>query len=302
MSTGTPGPSSGKQDPGPQDHAGGPGFLPPEDPVGRPDQPRPPLRPDDRLATPPAPPPPPDPGRRAFHVVLGGIGALVVAIAVVFALVLAQSPTPRQAAAPSPSPSPSPSPTPTGAPGRTVPLPDYPGRGSKVIGRIDDPNAGLSYARLGSPWRLDSDRMSDFGREQTVITERYGPDATPYWANISSDALPARLARYYGDPYRTYHASRAMLADVRSTYYPEGNRRTEVASQPIEVEGRQGWLVAARLEFDREGMRAKSELAAVAVVDTGASLPGVVYLSIPDTHKQLWPDIDTVVKSLRLLN
>lgn len=298
MSTGTPGSSTGP----PPDRDDGPRFLPPEDPVGRPDQPRPPLRQRDHLARPPAPPPPPDPGRRALHVVLGGIGALVMTLVVVIALVRAQTPDEQEVAAPPPSRTPSPSPTPTGVPGREVPLPDYPGRGSKVIGRIDDPNAGLSYARLGPPWRLDADRMSDFGREQTVITERYGPDAMPYWANISSDALPGRLAKNYGGPYRTYNAARAMLADVRSNYYPEGNRRTEVASQPIEVEGRQGWLIAARLAFDREGMRAKSELAAVAVVDTGASLPGVVYLSIPDTHRELWPDIDTVVRSLRLLN
>jgi len=38
----------------------------------------------------------------------------------------------------------------------------------------------------------------------------------------------------------------------------------------------------------------------VAVVDTGKSSPGVLFMSVPNTSRKLWPDINFVVRSLRV--
>ena len=57
--------------------------------------------------------------------------------------------------------------------------------------------------------------------------------------------------------------------------------------------GRPGWLVASYLTYQREGVRATGEIVATAVIDTGRETPAVVFAFMPNTHKQMWPDVNT---------
>ena len=38
----------------------------------------------------------------------------------------------------------------------------------------------------------------------------------------------------------------------------------------------------------------------VAAIDTGARLPSIVYMSVPDAKRELRPDINTVFNSIRV--
>jgi hypothetical protein len=49
------------------------------------------------------------------------------------------------------------------------------------------------------------------------------------------------------------------------------------------------------------GLRVQEETVVVIAVDTGDGRPGVLYISIPGTHRSLRPDINTVIKSLKVV-
>ncbi|MFB4262517.1 hypothetical protein [Nonomuraea sp. GTA35] len=188
------------------------------------------------------------------------------------------------------------------AEGTVVALPRYPGRGSKVIGRVTDPRTGLSFAELGAPWRRSrpiGDGPVQDGRynlRQTLLTETYGPDDDrKWWADIDSQHLWSELDA--GDS--PYDAARAMLDDRQRSAFPAGTAGEDIASQPV----RGGWLLARmmRMPPSPDGREAAQELSVAIAVDTGRPRPAVLWITIPDTHRHLWPDVHTLVRSLKVV-
>ncbi|MGP4101748.1 hypothetical protein [Nonomuraea sp. KM90] len=227
------------------------------------------------------------------------------------------SPTPAAEAIATPIPTPTsappsavPTPSPTSsdlvvkriAEGTVVTLRRHPGKGAKVIGRVTDPKTGLSFAELGAPWRRSrpiSDGPVTDGRynlRQTLLTESYGPDGDrEWWADIDSQHLWSELDA--GDSL--YDAARAMLDAKQAGAFPSGTTGEDIASQPV----RHGWLLARmmRMPPSPDGREASQELSVTIAVDTGRPRPAVLWITIPDTHKQLWPDVHTLVKSLKVV-
>ncbi|WP_188195243.1 hypothetical protein [Nonomuraea sp. SYSU D8015] len=212
---------------------------------------------------------------------------------------------------PEPSPTPTratPTPSPSGPEveripeGTVVKLRRYPGRGSSVIGRVTDPKTGLSFAELGSPWRpsrpINDGPIKDgrYNLRQALVTETYGPDDDrEWWADIDSQHLWSDLDA--GDSL--YDAARAMLDYKQDAGFPGGTRGRDIASQPV----RRGWLLARMMEMppSPDGRKARRELSIAIAVDTGRPRPAVLWITIPDTHRRLWPDVDTLVKSLKVV-
>ncbi|NRQ40542.1 hypothetical protein HII36_53340 [Nonomuraea sp. NN258] len=187
------------------------------------------------------------------------------------------------------------------AEGAVVPLRTYRGRGSAVIGRVTDPKTGLSFAELGAPWRRSrpiSDGPVKDGRynlRQTLLTESYGPDDDrDWWADIDSQHLWSELDA--GDSL--YDAARAMLDYKQGSAFPAGTTGRDIASQPV----RGGWLLARMIQMppSPDGRKALRELSVTIAVDTGRPRPAVLWITIPDTHERLWPDVHTLVKSLKV--
>lgn len=54
------------------------------------------------------------------------------------------------------------------------------------------------------------------------------------------------------------------------------------------------------MHFHKPGVRAAMDLSAIIVIDTGRPRPSVLWVDIPDTDKSLWPDINTMIGSLRV--
>lgn len=189
-------------------------------------------------------------------------------------------------------------PTPT-PPHQAVELPKFPGEPSRQRGRINDHQAGLSYARLSRPWRDGVPfTASGFDQGQYYVTEQY-PGGT-WQATIMSGQMAAKQPEYVGT-YRWFRASVAQAASVAGKYYPNDHRTIDVASQPVKVSGRNGWLVARRLYFHEQGLKATNELMVIVAVDTGHDDPGVLYVSIPNTENAHLPDVNALVSSLKVI-
>lgn len=247
------------------------------------------------------------PAARALIAIGSGLVVTLAAIGIVVSMLAGGSaekkpvrkPTPHAAPSSPSFPTTNPAvPTPT-PPHQAVDLPHFSGEGSEQTGRIEDHRAGLSYVRLGRPWR-DGVPFSttDFTQGQYFITEKY-PQGT-WQATIMSGRMAVRTPEYVGS-YRWFRSAAAQAADVAGRYYPADHRTLEVASQPVTVSGRAGWLVASRLYFHEPGLKATSELMVMVAVDTGHSDPGVLYISIPNTENRRLPDVNALVDSLRVI-
>jgi hypothetical protein len=67
------------------------------------------------------------------------------------------------------------------------------------------------------------------------------------------------------------------------------------------VDGHAAWLVEYELAWKVPGYDSTGEKAAVLLVDVGRPAPAVLWVSIPDTHAELYGDIDTLVARTRVL-
>ena len=179
-------------------------------------------------------------------------------------------------------------------PAPTIPRP--------VSGRITDRVAKLSYDVLPGEWR-EWDRDSFRGLLSTLgyyrITQDSVPNGQTYWANVTSGPVSPGVASR--DDLR---ASALRLVDTLARQYYPTHRRQQLAQQERTVDGAPAYLVRYRAVFDpesAEGYAAKSEEVAVLVVDTGEDLPSALYISLPDTVRSLWPAVDGLLASVRIV-
>ncbi|WP_062431382.1 hypothetical protein [Herbidospora daliensis] len=217
------------------------------------------------------------------------------------------TPTPEETATATPTPEPTPSPSPSLAvdripEGTVVRLKKYSGTPSQVIGEVRDRKARVRYAELGKPWKPAKGQpeglFSDgrYSTRQSFVTEEFGPDLDSEWfADIDAQRLWSDVDG--GDS--PYDAAVAMLDYKQENNFPRGTEGKDVASQRIP----RGWLVAREMRMPPSelGRKAELELAVAVAVETGADRPSVIWITIPETHKRLWPDINTIVSSLRVL-
>ncbi|MEV5411062.1 hypothetical protein AB0K60_19750 [Thermopolyspora sp. NPDC052614] len=214
---------------------------------------------------------------------------------------------------PSPEPTPTIEPTPVpdadrADPDKVVKVPRFPGTGSGVIGRVIDKRSRLSYAQLGRPWGRAKGPGDGpiydgiYSRRQTFRTETYG-EGSSWWADVDSHPLPKDLSVPSPGP-ALFDAAMAMLDNRQLHNFPSGTTGRDIASQPLALGGAKGWVIVRRMRLPSERSprpRAKTELTAAIAVDTGRARPSVVLITIPDTHRRLWPDLNHVIESIRVL-
>jgi hypothetical protein len=189
--------------------------------------------------------------------------------------------------------------------GRTVvPTEPAPTTAVPVRGRFADRVARLSYDVLPGDWR-EWDRESFNALRSTLgyyrVTQESAPRDQTYWANVNSGPVAPLVAAPDGDLVSTARRALAVLAD---RYYPE-HSRADLQQRRLTVDGRPAALVRYRAVFDpaaAAGYSAKSEQIVVLVVDTGQlEQPSVLYVSLPDTVRDLWPRIDALLASVRVI-
>ncbi|GAA4062255.1 hypothetical protein [Nonomuraea soli] len=228
----------------------------------------------------------PRPDRRRPLILLGAAAATAAAVAGVFALFSGDQPR-KGAATPTPvRAEASPSATATGLSGapESLPYAGFDGETSKITGTIADKHSLVSYPHLGKPWVPKN--YAPF-----AVAQRVGEVATPHTligsAMVPINDLPEPKSEA---DYRRY-AERAVGWALR-THFPEGSAATWTASQKL-AKGK-GWLLGFTATY-----RGGTSQGLLAVVEVGKKKPAMVLAAVPDTRKELWPDLNTLVKGVR---
>jgi hypothetical protein len=168
--------------------------------------------------------------------------------------------------------------------------------------RIIDEAAGISYPYLGDGWYeydlgVVVETASVAG--QFFTTQDETPDGGTFIAQCTSGPLVEQFG--YAGP-GSLQATLAQVADsVRGNYYPAPNERRVLRDEGRTVDGATAHLFEFDLSWDVEGYDATGERAALLLVDVGRPAPALLYLSIPNTHAELYGVIDRVIDAVEVL-
>jgi hypothetical protein len=245
-----------------------------------------------RAVRPPSAPPPVAPSRRSRTPLVVGLAVLALVVTVVVALVTGAGGGGRASSAETPAdqgalPSIVPPTGPSFAPG-TV--------------RIIDQAAGISYPFLGEGWnewtfgpQVETSQMVG----QYFTTQEVTPDRTSFIAQCTSGPL----AEGYGwsGPQSLAGTVESVADAVRGYYYPAPNERKVMRDEPRTVDGHAAHLFEFQLSWHVPGYDSTGERAALLLIDVGKPAPALLYLSIPNTHAELYDVIDRVIKDVRVL-
>ncbi|WUI00735.1 hypothetical protein OHR68_02640 [Spirillospora sp. NBC_00431] len=178
----------------------------------------------------------------------------------------------------------------------------FPGNPSRTLGRVADVHSGLSYPRLAAPWKVPTKQNKlgtpGWSGQQILVTEKNG--ARLWYGQLMTGTLVPSLQSAYQGPDSVKNVAGLVAQGFEAQYYGFPHRSAPLASQALTVDGRQGWLIASYLTYKRDGVRATGEIYATAVIDTGRKAPAVVFASMPNTHKQKYPDVNTFFTRLKL--
>ncbi|MGY2065181.1 DUF2510 domain-containing protein [Blastococcus sp. SYSU DS0619] len=168
--------------------------------------------------------------------------------------------------------------------------------------RIFDEAAGISYPYLGegwSEWALWGQFETTETAGQYFTTQELTPDGTTFVSQCTSGPLLDAFA--YSGPASLAAATAVVADSVRRNYYPGPNEREVLRNEPRTVDGHPAHLYEFALSWDVEGYDASGERAAVLLIDVGRPAPALLYVSIPNTHAELYGVIDQVVGAVDVL-
>jgi hypothetical protein len=165
--------------------------------------------------------------------------------------------------------------------------------------RIIDDVAGISYPYLGSGWSewalWDQEETTETAG-QFFTTQELTPGGTTFISQCSSGPL----AEGYGwaGPSTLAGTTAAVAASVRAHYYPGPNERQVLRDEPRTVDGHAAHLYEFALSWDVPGYDASGERAALLLIDVNRPAPALLYISIPNTHAELYGVIDRVIEAV----
>jgi len=233
---------------------------------------------------PPAGPPPAAPPARPSRApwVVGGAVLAIVAVLLI-ALITSGGGTP----APTPA---QPNAAPSG--------PTFP----QGTVRIFDKSAGISYPYLGGGW-LEYDLQEQYETTTTAgqyfTTQAEVPDGGEFIAQCTSGPVADGFG--WNGPATLQPTMTALADSVRENYYPAPNQRKVLRDEARTVDGHPARLFEFDLSWHVAGYQATGERAALLLIDVGRPTPALLYISIPNTHAELYADIDQVLADVHVL-
>ncbi len=167
--------------------------------------------------------------------------------------------------------------------------------------RIVDEAAGIAYPFLGTGW-LQYDMA--FMSETTTVAGQYftTQEQTPagqFIAQVTSGPVAEGFG--WTGPGSEATTVAALADSVRGNYYPDPNERRIMRDEARTVDGHAAHLVEFQLTWDVEGYDASGERAALLLVDVGRPVPALLYISIPNTHAELYGVIDRLIEAVDVL-
>ena len=197
-------------------------------------------------------------------------------------------------------------PSASGSPSSTVPLPPAqpPPASAFPPGtvRIIDDVAGVSYPYLGngwSEWALWDQFETTETAGQFFTTQELTPDGTTFISQCSSGPLANGFG--WAGPSSLAGTIATVAESVRANYYPGPNEQQVLRDEPRTVDGHAAHLFEFSLSWDVPGYDASGERAAVLLVDVNRLRPALIYISIPNTHAELYGVIDRVIDAVEVL-
>ncbi|MGY1838330.1 MULTISPECIES: DUF2510 domain-containing protein [unclassified Modestobacter] len=228
----------------------------------------------------------PAPARRSRRPLLVGLGALLVVALVVLVGVLVGRSGDDPATAPVARPSSEPG---TPFPPGTV--------------RIIDEDAGISYPWLGDGWsewdRGDQVETTATAGQYFVTQEELPGDFDSFIAQCTSGPLVPAFG--WTGPGSLQMTTTTIADFVRYAHYPGPNERTVRRDEAVTVDGAPAWVYEFDLTWDVEGYDATGERAALLLIDVGREAPALLYVSVPNTHAELYGVVDRVLASVEVL-
>ena len=135
---------------------------------------------------------------------------------------------------------------------------------------------------------------------QYFVTQDDPPSGGVYLAECTSGPVADGFGWTGPDSLRA--TALEIAASERANYYPAPNEQRVLRDEPRTVDGHDAHLYEFQLSWDVEGYDATGERVAVLLVDTGRPAPALLFLSIPNTHAELYGVIDQVVEDVDVLD
>jgi hypothetical protein len=169
--------------------------------------------------------------------------------------------------------------------------------------RIIDEAAGISYPFLGDGW-FEWDRGPQYETTETAgqyfVTQEDLPVGNEVFiAQCTSGPLATGYG--YGGTGTLQSTVTAVADAVRVLHYPAPNERTVRRDEAITVDGAQAWVYEFDLSWKVAGYDSTGERAALLLIDVGMPAPALLYISIPNTHAELYGAIDRVLDDVDVL-
>jgi hypothetical protein len=168
--------------------------------------------------------------------------------------------------------------------------------------RIIDEASGISYPYLGEGWNefdlgMQAEMTAVAG--QYFTTQEITPGGSTFIAQCTSGPLAEGLG--WAGPGTLQPTIGSVADSVRLHYYPGPNERTVLRDEPRTVDGHAAHLYEFQLAWDVPGYDASGERAALLLIDVGRAAPALLYISIPNTHAELYGVIERVIGAVDVL-
>jgi hypothetical protein len=168
--------------------------------------------------------------------------------------------------------------------------------------RIIDTAAGISYPFLGENWQewvFGPQVETTQTAGEYFTTQQHTPDNTSFIAQCTSGPL----ADGYGwTGTASLKSTVTSVGDlVRMAYYPGPNERKVMRDEARTVDGHPAHLYEFQLSWHVKGYDSTGERAALLLIDVGRAAPALLYISIPNTHAELYGVIDQLLRSVKVL-
>ncbi|MEU6411398.1 hypothetical protein [Microbispora sp. NPDC046933] len=166
-------------------------------------------------------------------------------------------------------------------------LRSLPGRAAATHGLVKDRRSGVALPRFKKAWALA--KPAPFASRQLLPKAK----GASYRGMLVSCPVPI-------PEQETLRDTAFLAARWTLNHHPSGATITWTASQPIKAGKRKGWLLGYTVHYTLKGKKRVSA-AALALVDVPEKKPAVVFVTIPDSQKKRWHDINKVMSSVKAL-